>query len=53
MDCGGLNENGPIFKCLFPNWWNRLGRTKRFDLVGGGVLLMVGFEVLKAYAILC
>jgi hypothetical protein len=39
-----------IFECLVGSW-NCLGRIRRRGLVGGGVSLGMGFEVLKAHAI--
>ena len=47
--CGDLNENGPDrpFEYLVPEYWNSLGRIRRCGLVGEGMSLRVGFEVLK------
>jgi hypothetical protein len=34
-----------MFEYLVPSWWDCLGRIRRCGLLGGGVLLGVGFEV--------
>jgi hypothetical protein len=39
----------PVGSCLVPSSWNCLRRIRRYDLVRGGVLLEVGFEVSKAH----
>jgi hypothetical protein len=38
-----------IFECLVPSWWNK--RIRGYGLVGGVMLIKVGFKVLKAHAI--
>lgn len=42
--CARLNENGL-------SWWTYLGRMRRCDFCGGGVLLGAGFEVSKGSCI--
>lgn len=53
--CGVLNENGvpeaDIFEYLVLSWYKCLKRIRRYSLVGRGMSLEVGFEVLKAHDI--
>lgn len=53
VSCGGLNDSDPppqahIFEYLFSNWQNCLGRIKKCDLVGGGVLPGGGLQGFKS-----
>ena len=54
VECDGLNMNSP-YRCVYLNvshqgveLFTRFRRLRRHVLVGGGVLLGVGFEVSKA-----
>lgn len=53
-NCHGLNDNGPS-RLKYLNAWSPVVRTiwkgLGGGLVGGGVLLGMGFEVFKAYRI--
>lgn len=43
MTKSGAAPEVHVFGCLEPSWKN-VGKIRRCDLVGGGVLLVVGFQ---------
>ena len=48
--CGGLNMKSleaHVFGSLTTNWWNNLGRIRRWDIVGGDVSLGPSLEASK------
>ena len=45
----GKTPKAHLLGYLVSSQWNHLGRIRRYDVVVGGVLLRVGFEVLEAH----
>lgn len=40
-----------MFKYIISVWWNYFGKIRKYGLVGEGVSLGVGFEVVKAHSV--